>query len=294
MVTTLFKRLNDPFPSKESLGDSLLGQLYVSLFIAAFLYFFKPFGMRYADSPLFVSLAFGLVSFLFASSFDLFCRYALKIRTDLPSWTLLKWLVYVFLLVSWIALGNYLLQAFLFWEDLGSISLWFQVWKATLLLGSFPIFFSGLIIQMRAAQLNSKQAQSIELPQYATTLEFRPKISFENGVNEVYDCFVDELILIEAMQNYVQLSVMKNSKVERVMLRQTISSIYEQFQAIAAGSVQRCHRSYLVNIEKIAKVSGNAQGLKLSFDDLEGVLVPVSRSYIPQFKQAMADAVRPS
>ena len=167
MVTTLLKRLNEPFPSKKSLGNSLISQFYISLFIAAFLYFFKPFGMRLADNPLYLSLAFGLVSFLFSSSFDIFCRYALKLRTDLPSWTLLKWLLYVFLLVSWIAFGNYLLQAVLFWENLGSFALWLQVWKATLLLGCFPIFFSGLIIQMRAVQTNSRQAQSIELPQYA-------------------------------------------------------------------------------------------------------------------------------
>lgn len=293
MVTTLFKRLNEPFPSKESLGDSLIGQLYVSLFIAAFLYFFKPFGMRYADNPLFVSLAFGLVSFLFASSFDVFCRCALKIRTDLPSWTLLKWLLYVFLLVSWIAFGNYLLQAILFWEDLGSFSLWFQVWKATLLLGCFPIFFSGLIIQMQAAELNSKQAQSIELPQHHAASKFRPKASFENGVNDVYECFLDELILVEAMQNYVQLSVLKNGELDRVMLRQTISSTYEQLQSIDAGNVLRCHRSYLVNLDKVSQVSGNAQGLKLSFDGLDGVLVSVSRSYIPEFKQAIANAARP-
>lgn len=293
MVNTLFKRLNEPFPSKESLGSSLVGTFYVSLFIAAFLYLFKPFGMRYADNPIFVSLAFGLVSFLFASSFDVFCRFALKIRTDLPSWTLLRWLVYVFSLVSWIAFGNYLLQAVLFWGDLGSFSLWLKVWKATLLLGCFPIFFSGLIIQIRAAELNSKQAHSIRLRQYATTPEPRPKISFENGVNDIYECFIDDLVFVEAMQNYVQLSVMKNGEVDRIMLRQTISSTYQQLQLIDAGNVQRCHRSYLVNLDKVSDVSGNAQGLKLTLHGLDDVLVPVSRSYIPEFKQAMTNATRP-
>jgi len=293
MVTTLFKRLNEPFPSKQSFGDSLIGQLYVSLFIAAFLFFFKPFGMRHAENPLYLSLAFGLVSFLFSSSFDIFCRYALKIRTDLPSWTLLKWLLYVFLLVSWIAFGNYLLQAVLFWGDLGSFALWLQVWKATILLGCFPIFFSGLIIQMRAAQTNLKQAQSIELPQQVAARECRSKICFENGVNDVYECFVDEILLVEAMQNYVQVTVMSNGQTDRVMLRQTISSIYKQLQSNDADNVLRCHRSYLVNLDKISEVSGNAQGLKLIFDGLEDVLVPVSRSYIAEFKQAMANATRP-
>ncbi len=293
MVSTFFKRLNEPFPSKQSLGDSLKRQIYISLFIAAFLFFFKPFGMRHAENPLYLSLAFGLVSFLFSLSFDLFCRYVLKIRTDLPSWTLFKWLLYVFLLVSWIAFGNYVLQAVLFWGDLGSFALWLQVWKATLLLGCFPIVFSGLVIQMRAVQSNLRQAQSIELPQHVEAREFKPKICFENGVNDVYECFIDEILLVEAMQNYVQLTVIRNGKVERMTLRQTISSIYEQFQSSGAEHVLRCHRSYLVNLDKISQVSGNAQGLKLSFDGLEGVLVPVSRSYIAEFKHAIANATRP-
>ena len=95
------------------------------------------------------------------------------------------------------------------------------------------------------------------------------------------------------MQNYVELSAISSGKVDRVLLRQTISSTYTQLQSIDAGNVQRCHRSYIVNLDKISQVSGNAQGLKLSFDGLEDVLVPVSRSYIAGFKQAMENATRP-
>jgi len=293
MITSIVQRLNEPFPSKDNLADSLVSQFYVSIFIAAFLYFFKPFGMRYAPNPLFVSLAFGVVSFVFASSYDMFCRYVLKIRTDVPSWTLLKWLFYVFLLVSWIALGNYLLQAVLFWGSLGSISLWLEVWKATLLLGCFPIFASGLIIQMRAVQSNLKQAQAIELPANVVLSQSRSKIRFENGANEEFECFVDELVLVEAMQNYVRLCLLSDVGVDRTILRQTISSTLEQLQACGANNVQRCHRSYLVNLDKVHKVSGNAQGLKLSIEGIEDQLVPVSRSYIAEFKQAMANATRP-
>ena len=112
-------------------------------------------------------------------------------------------------------------------------------------------------------------------------------------MNDIYECFVDEVLLVEAMQNYVQLTVISNGQADRVMLRQTISSIYKQLQSNDADYVLRCHRSYLVNLDKISQVSGNAQGLKLSFDGLEDVLVPVSRSYIAEFKQAMANATRP-
>ena len=39
----------------------------------------------------------------------------------------------------------------------------------------------------------------------------------------------------------------------------------------------RCHRTYLVNLDRVGHVSGNAQGYKLHLEGIDN-LVPVSRS----------------
>ncbi|WP_319802323.1 LytTR family DNA-binding domain-containing protein [Flavobacterium sp. N1736] len=44
----------------------------------------------------------------------------------------------------------------------------------------------------------------------------------------------------------------------------------------------RCHRTYLVNMFKIEKVSGNSQGYLLSFHNTDAK-VPVSRNQIESF-----------
>ena len=98
--------LNEPFPSHESVGSSLLSNLMVGVF----LYIFMPFGLEQeAPNIAKLSIGFGIVTFLAASSFGLFCQYILKLRLDLPSWTFWKWILQCLLVIAWIAVGNILL-----------------------------------------------------------------------------------------------------------------------------------------------------------------------------------------
>ena len=60
------------------------------------------------------------------------------------------------------------------------------------------------------------------------------------------------------------------------MIRTTIKFLSEQ---LSQFGMIRTHRSYLVNPDAVSKVTGNAQGLKLSLRDSEAI-VPVSRKYI--------------
>ena len=48
----------------------------------------------------------------------------------------------------------------------------------------------------------------------------------------------------------------------------------------------RCHRSFVVNLDHVIEVGGNAQGLKLHLNMLEDY-IPVSRKYIPVVQQNM-------
>lgn len=55
-----------------------------------------------------------------------------------------------------------------------------------------------------------------------------------------------------------------------------MKSVEEQ---ISSKKILRCHRSYIVNLEKIESLKGNAQGYKLKIFD-SNYIVPVSRKYL--------------
>ena len=69
---------------------------------------------------------------------------------------------------------------------------------------------------------------------------------------------------------------------KKVTYRVTLSSL--EIQLKEASSLIRCHRSYLVNLNKVKNISGNAQGLKLELIN-QSEIIPVSRNYIPIVKQ---------
>lgn len=291
MIKGIAKRLNQPFPSKRNLRSCVLNLLYVSIFIAGFLFVFKPFGMRHVANPFALSVAFGAVSLAFSISFELFCRFAMKVKTDVPSWTLRKWLVQSFLMVSWIALGNYLLQSVLFWGNFGSLKLWLEIWQATLTLGCFPVFVCGLVLQMQAVKNNVQQASEIDLPRQHSIRG--PVIEFALSSNESYRVAAADILFVEAMQNYVQIHASDGHEVSRHVVRNTVANTLQQIQRLGVTSIIRCHRSYLVNIDVIGAVSGNAQGLKLTLNSSLDEMIPVSRSYIPEFKRVLGLAARP-
>ena len=81
-----------------------------------------------------------------------------------------------------------------------------------------------------------------------------------------------DLICIEASDNYIKVF---QSSPTPTLLRSTLKRAEEDTSADPVFF--RCHRGYIVNLSKVVRVSGNAQGLKLELEGLPGVVVPVSR-----------------
>jgi hypothetical protein len=84
-----------------------------------------------------------------------------------------------------------------------------------------------------------------------------------------------ELLFIEASDNYCTFFHHQQGKLTKTLLRSSLSRLESQ---INHPRIIRCHRSYLVNLDRIQSVAGNAQGYKLLFDSYESP-VPVARSY---------------
>jgi len=107
------------------------------------------------------------------------------------------------------------------------------------------------------------------------------QISITDSTGKNFELSSEEIRYAEAMQNYVTVWFYKDGKLNKEMLRATIASVDEQ---LSECSVIRCHRSYLVNVDAIENVSGNAQGLRLKLRDIPQEEVPVSRSFIGEIR----------
>jgi hypothetical protein len=79
--------------------------------------------------------------------------------------------------------------------------------------------------------------------------------------NEILRIEKEELLFIRAVENYIEICFMdKSKKVISKTFRQTLSNVCEQLPFL-----EKCHRSYLVNISTIKEITGNSQAAKISF-----------------------------
>ncbi len=235
----------------------------------------------YRGNVLFLCAQFGLITILISFIFDFTIFYILKIDRTLPSWTLIKWIISVLVLVILISIGNYAYILYIS-ESPAVMPHFIEVMFTTMIVGIFPIVFSGLIIQLNANKKN--QIHAAHLQTHFPVESVKDKIIHfpSNNKNQELALPIQKVFYLEAMQNYVSVCYQKDGQVKKELIRNTIKNIEIQ---VNESSLMRCHRSFIVNSDLIEKVEGNAQGLRLSLRDLEDEIIPVSRKYIPTLKE---------
>ncbi len=96
----------------------------------------------------------------------------------------------------------------------------------------------------------------------------------ENGKDK-FTATAQQIYVVESVDNYVEIYWSKNGTITKTLLRNTLQRLDDQLKN--HPSFFRCHRSYLVNLDKILSVEGNSQGYMLLFPNREQP-VPVARS----------------
>ena len=87
---------------------------------------------------------------------------------------------------------------------------------------------------------------------------------------------LDNLYYIKAEDNYTIVYYSKNGQLNRYMIRCKIQTIEDTFRDTP---LMRCHRTYIVNAEKIKVLRHESDGFYIDFD-FEGIeQIPVSKTY---------------
>ena len=84
-----------------------------------------------------------------------------------------------------------------------------------------------------------------------------------------------KLLFIESADNYSEVVFLQNGQPKKTLLRGSLSRFEEQAHH---PDVVRCHRSFVVNLQRVESISGNAQGYKLQLQNYPSP-IPVARRY---------------
>lgn len=95
----------------------------------------------------------------------------------------------------------------------------------------------------------------------------------------------ESLLYLEATENYISISYLNNGKISKYLLRETMKRMEEKF---AGTEIIRCHRSYMVNFDKVKIIRKDRDGLKLDLDDPAVTGIPVSKTYVDKVMETFS------
>lgn len=90
------------------------------------------------------------------------------------------------------------------------------------------------------------------------------------------------LIYLEAADNYVYIHYLDGNRQVRQLLRNNLKKLEEE---LVKTSLVRCHRSYMVNSNRVMLIRREKDGLTLELDLQEKLNIPVSKSYVGNVMQ---------
>jgi hypothetical protein len=87
----------------------------------------------------------------------------------------------------------------------------------------------------------------------------------------------ENLLYLESAENYVTICYLSKGKISKYLIRDTLKKMEENF---SGTEIIRCHRSYIVNFEKVKVIRKDKDGLKLELDTPAAIDLPVSKTYV--------------
>ena len=98
----------------------------------------------------------------------------------------------------------------------------------------------------------------------------------------------EHLLLLESADNYVCVWYINNNTPKKVLVRNTLTKVAKLLEAT---HIQRCHRSYIINLDLIKVMRREKEGIFVEFG-MEGVPdVPISKTYIENINKWLTKGV---
>ena len=281
----MFRLLRQPYPIEEPTGVAWRRAVLIGIFVGLFLLVFQPFGIADWVTPhkTLKILGYGVVSFVVtAIHFLLWPRLFPAVFSD-RVWTVGKAILLIVTNILFVTIANQLYSIYLTGDRPG-VSGWLNMLAVTFLIGVFPAI--GAVVASYVLRLRRYVRQAAELPVHAPVPGVAEPIQAEltgatslmlvaDNEKDTITLQPGELLYIESSDNYCTVVYLKNGQPVKPLLRSSLGRLEGQ---IDRADVVRCHRSFVVNLDRVEKVTGNAQGYKLHLFGGQ-FQIPVARKY---------------
>ena len=282
-MDALEKYLNQPYPFYYK-GTKLLQISFVIFLLAFFFnYVIQPFDNNIAElkhSYFWVALIHSASPILLLSILSLIFAQV-EIYTE--NWKLKYEFYFILIFLFLTGIFQFLLRDILYnnptnWS-------WFYVKEEilnTFIVGSilaFLVISTNLNIQFYR---NNERATSFNLKlKDKEILHINPEIFIETDVkSESFNLDIKNFLFARSQGNYLEIWIENELGPKPVLKRLKLKDLERLCHPFS--NVVRTHRSYILNLDFIENVNGNAQGYKINLKNCKEI-IPVSRNYLNAF-----------
>ena len=277
----MFKFLNKPYPFNNDLQHNAKIILFISLGVLIFLIFFQPIEIGTLAKREILYLAAGLTAttFMTLTLNLIILPSSISKQFDSTKWNIKReiiWNLWNVLAIS----GGYVLFYNKMFEiiDINFIDI-----VKILFLSLLPVSILITINQYRLIRLNLRTAQQLN----SKLLEFKQRkeklVHFDSDYKTDHLVVkADALILVKSSDNYIEVYFESGDTVKKKLVRWSLKKADETMREF--DHFFRCHRSYIININKINEITGSSQGYNLYFEKID-FSVSVSQRYIGEFRK---------
>lgn len=261
---------------------------------ATILAIFEPFAFRLNSvGQFFMLLGFALLVFFTSTLFFVVLPRLFPSFFTSGRWTRGRMYLYIFLFLSfsgfcvflyeYVWIGNH--PAGEYWTK-HFFTIFFIDMAAAITIGLIPLTISMYMVKNRNLKKNLFEANQLNasLSQRLKQEGLNDVIVLEGSTKDSISVNADAILYISSAGNYVEVVYEEENGFRKKMLRSTIKQVEIILQSYPVFI--RCHRAFIVNVNQIANISGNAQGYRLTLYHTKEE-IPVSRTYMKSLKDAL-------
>lgn len=267
-----------------TLGKHLLNNyktilwIFLLVWLGVYLYIAANDGITPFEA-VFYSAVFGLISAAICTVNIILFYYLFPVwsTTDHPFWDAKSNAASILNIVT-ISLANYACILYLN-KSKGSFEQYLMVLGLTILIGAIVVIVVYFYESNQKLRKSLSKAKPIHEHLGANSTDTKAIDWTIQLGDEIQKINIESLLFIESNRNYVKLHFDGNFNTE---LRITLKEIEQKLADF--DFLKRCHRSFIVNLNKVEKVSGNSTGYTLQLITQDAP-IQVSRSYVSSVKK---------
>lgn len=286
----MFSFLHKPFPRNETHGSHWRSALITGTIVFTFLFIFRPFGMYRFETSLIalITAGYGVITalmvllniYLWAALFPEWFRE--------EKWTTGKEILFILWIIFCIGLANAFYSVYIF-NDTVSWSYLLQFQFFTMLVSIIPVTVNVFTLQLVFTRRNLKAALELtEKMHHKQRLDSNPGaevlLQSENRKEE-FRLPASNLIYITSADNYIEIHYLEGEEEKKKLLRGTLKGARDNLRSLTA--FYRCHRAFIVNLDRVISVTGNSQGYRLRLKG-SSEEIPVSRNLREELETRLA------